>query len=353
MNVSVKGPCLRTAYTVVSLAPGERRYVVLTTETNGAFPACTVTVRASVSGAEIDPSNDAVSITIPVVFLAYCSDKPSCESALYDAAARDANTVVVLTADILDAEINVTNVTFDWKVTFDGNGHKITRYGDYAVYMDHARGLIIRNLNTKISRFAIYLSYSSAQLYDVNSHTSTESALHVGVLSRAVVQDSNLISDYYYGLVVGSGGEANVYDSLIQGFRYALFVESSGRLRLYRSTVRAARDYGLYVGTYGFADISESNVGASSYGLYLYRGVAVLHDSNVYASSQYAAGIQGEINVDLSSGPSWITSPGYDWYVTGELNVYCINCGSFCLETNFTDVNGDGTLNYDCPCVCS
>ncbi len=389
-----------------------------------------VTIRTEVKYpyTELSKANNNDATTFDNAYYLECSSKSTCESDLnatldFITTNSDNNAYVVLTEDITGEYITFPRGDYEWRVTFDGNGHEVYHSGRYALFL-RVKKVVIRNIDANAGITAIYLGwgssasiqnshisadkyaihveydshitiqnsnltannialylydYSSATLTDSNIAADTNYALYIKWKSSATLQNSNLTANMY-AIRIGDSN-ATLTDSHISANMYAISLSDSNAT-IQNSNIAANTNYALYIKWKSSATLQNSNLTANNYTVYLYynssatiqnthisakyfalllvvNSSATLTDSNLFADScvvySYCDSCTNDLTVDLSEGNVYITSPGYDWYIDrGILDVDCINCGVYCLKTQFNSRYGSGSIDHqDCDaCLC-
>ncbi len=230
-----------------------------------------------------------------------------------------------------------------------------------------ADGVKIHDGNVGAAKGGDYLTSGTIIIHgadDVNifrvNVTACNDALSLDSNSSATIIDSNISADNDYALSLKSSS-ATITDSNIHAYYgdYALSLDSNSSATIQNSTLSA--HYRALSLNSSSATIIDSNISATYDALSLKSSSATIIDSNIHAandSAVYAKYGTNHLTVDLAEGNVAITSPRTDWEVSSESKLYvdCANCGSYCLDTNFNDVGGGGTLDYsgcNASCLCS
>lgn len=167
-TITASGPCIDTTSAPYSLPAKQSKAFSIPINVTSASSNCTITVSATYS-----TNND--SISAPVYYISFCDSNDTCYNALQSAQSRDANTVVMLAADINVSSapaLEIPSGDYAGKVFFDGNGHLISTSSYPALYLSNSNNITISDANIHANNHTIGSVSSSAQFIRTNVSVS-------------------------------------------------------------------------------------------------------------------------------------------------------------------------------------
>jgi len=142
-TITASGACIDSASVSYALPANQSKVFSIPINVTSTSSNCTITVSTT-------HSTNSDSVSVPVYFLDFCDSNSTCYDALQSAQSRDANTVVMLTADInvtTAPALGIPSGNYQDKVVFDGNGHLVRSASTPAIDFSSADNIHVSNMS--------------------------------------------------------------------------------------------------------------------------------------------------------------------------------------------------------------